>query len=73
MSSFGDIFPFGFRSKFARTNLKVGSIIKLLVLDTIPPKTKYLIIVGLDKENISFATVFINSVVNINVLNTPEL
>ncbi len=73
MSSFGEMFPADLRKKLAADNLKQGAIIRVPVNDTNPPKTKYLVIINADAENVCFATIFLNSDINVNVLNTVEL
>lgn len=73
MSSLGDAFPDDLRENFANENLKVGAVIKVAVPDTTPPKIKILIVVGIESGKALLATVFVNTDINPNVLNTPEL
>lgn len=73
MSVLGDAFPPEWRENLANENLKVGAVIKLKVPDTTPPKIKRLVVVGIDNTKVLLATIFINTEININVLNTPEL
>ena len=47
--------------------LEPGQVLKLRVEDTTPPKIKYLVIVGCTQDEITIATVFINSNVNIYI------
>ncbi|ARN78490.1 hypothetical protein BST97_11105 [Nonlabens spongiae] len=42
-------------------HLKIGMVLKLFLVDTNPPKLKYLIIVGVDRSSISCVSVLINS------------
>ncbi len=73
MTSLGNLFPDDLRKKLADENLKVGAVIRIPVTDTIPPKIKFLIIVGCEDSKVLLATVFINSEINLNILHTPEL
>jgi hypothetical protein len=47
--------------------LKIGTVLRYFVKDTIPPKIKRLIIVGIDDELITTATIFINTEINPNI------
>lgn len=62
--NFGDCFSDSFREDYAQRNLKVGTVLKLKVFDTYPPKEKRFIIVGKDEEEIHLAAVYINSEIN---------
>jgi hypothetical protein len=73
MSSLGEFFPEDYREKLALENLKKGAVIRVEVLDTVPPKIKRLIIVGIDESKTPIATIFINSEINPYVLATQEL
>lgn len=73
MNSLGNLLPEEWRDKLADENLKVGAVIRVTVPDTTPPKIKILIIAGIDGEKVALATVFVNSEVNPNVINTEEL
>ena len=54
-------------------SLTVGTVVRVRVEDTFPPKIKRLIVVGIDADSVLLATVFINSEINPNVLSTDEL
>ena len=71
--SFGNLISPEFKHNLAVYNIKIGAVIRILVKETIPPKVKYLVVVGLDGGSISFATIYINTEINMNVINTPEL
>ncbi|MEJ7830714.1 MAG: hypothetical protein WKF91_21070 [Segetibacter sp.] len=51
--------------------MKIGNVIRIPVQDTIPPKVKYLIVVGVTSE--SLATIFINSELKPLHLSSIEL
>lgn len=53
--------------------LKIGTILRFYVTDTIPPKVKRLIITGIDGERLTTATIFINSEINPNIFTSEEL
>ena len=57
------------KKSFAQNKLKHGSVIKAFVKDTIPPKEKRFIIVGINEEQLFLASIFINSKINPNKLN----
>jgi len=71
--SLGDFFPDSFKEEFARRNLQVGSVLKLHVKETNPPKEKRFIIVGKTLDSLCLATVYINSEINPFVNFSPEL
>lgn len=71
--SLSDLFPENFRKEFASRNLKIGSVIRVYVNDTVPPKEKRFILVGQSFDKLIFATIFINSDINPNVFQTKEL
>lgn len=71
--SLSDSFPENFRKEFAERNLKIGSVIRVHVKDTNPPKEKRFILVGQSYDKLIFATIFINSEINPNVFPTQEL
>jgi len=71
--SLSDAFPENYRKDFAQRNLKIGSVIRVYVKDTDPPKEKRFILVGQSYDNLLFATIFINSDINPNVFHTQEL
>jgi len=69
----GELFPDPFKADYARRNLEVGSVLKLYVKDTTPPKEKRFIIVGEKIDGLCLATVYINSDINEKINYTPEL
>jgi hypothetical protein len=73
MNALGGLFPEEWRENLADENLKTGAVLRFAVPDTTPPKIKILIVIGIDGEKVALATVFVNSQVNPNVLNTSEL
>ncbi len=69
--SLGEFFPEAFKADYARRNLEVGSVLKLYVTDTKPPKEKRFIIVGKNIDGLCLATV--NSEINENInCKTPS-
>lgn len=71
--SLGDAFPKDFREDHARRILKVGSVLRMFVKDTNPPKEKRFIIVGFSEDRVSLASVFINSEINLLVNYSQEV
>ncbi|MGE4587875.1 MAG: hypothetical protein AB7D05_11085 [Mangrovibacterium sp.] len=71
MDSLGDAFPDSFKKSYAETSVTWGSVIALY--DGEAEKLKYHVIVGFDDNKILAATVRINSEINRNFYNRPEL
>lgn len=71
--SFADLIPDELKEGFAERNIQIGSVIKVYVTDTNPPKEKRLILVGATWDKLHFATVFINTAINPNIFTTQEL
>jgi len=55
------------KREYAGRNLQIGSVLKLHVKDTNPPKEKRFIVVGKTIDGICLATVYINSAINKNI------
>ena len=73
MTDLSDLFPQSFRDDFAERNIQVGSVIRVFVRDTTPPKIKRFIVIGFSNDKVLLGTVFINSEINQNVFNTEYL
>jgi hypothetical protein len=73
MTDFSDLFPQSFRDDFAERNIQVGSVIRVFVKDTTPPKVKYFIVIGFSEDNVLLGTVFINSAINQNIFHNEYL
>ena len=73
MTDLSDLFPQSFKDDFAERNIQVGSVIRVFVKDTTPPKVKYFIVIGFSDDKVLLGTVFINSTINQNVFNTEYL
>lgn len=71
--SLGDLFPAHVKEQLLESKLQPGSVIKMFVTDTTPPKTKYFILLSADGDKLMIATVFINSDINPHNLSSPEL
>lgn len=73
MSFLGDSFPNSFRRDYSNRNIKAGTVLRTLVLDTKPPKIKRFIIIGVSSDGNSIGIVYINTEINPNVFPTKEL
>lgn len=73
MSSLADAFSNADRERFASDNLVPGAVILVFATDTTPHKEKRLIVVGEAFDHITFACIYINSELNLNVFPTQEL
>ncbi len=73
MPPLGDSFPEEYKKRFAEKNLKVGSVIRALVTDTNPPKTKRFILIGISADKLAVGTLYLNTEINPNVFSTQEL
>jgi hypothetical protein len=71
--SLSDLFSEEFKAGFAERNVTIGSVVKVFVSDTNPPKEKRLILVGASYDKLFFASIFINSEINPNVFYSQEL
>jgi hypothetical protein len=65
--SLGDYFPKEIQEDYKNRILKVGTVLKLYVSDTNPPKEKRFIVVGFTSDNLSLASIYINSEINTNI------
>lgn len=73
MQNFSDFFPDELKEQLANNNLKVGTVLRIPVSFTTPPKVKRLVVVGFDSENIALASVLINSEINPNKFPTQKM
>ncbi|QPH41604.1 hypothetical protein [Pedobacter endophyticus] len=71
--SLSEAFPEDFRADFAKQKLKIGSVIRVFVQDTNPPKEKRFILIGQSYDKLMFASIYINSEINPNVFHSAEL
>jgi hypothetical protein len=71
--SIADLIPEELREGFAERNIQIGSVVKVYVTDTNPPKEKRLILVGVSWDKLHFASVFINTDINPNIFTSQEL
>jgi hypothetical protein len=65
--SLGDHFPQDLQNDYLKRSLKVGSVLKLFVNDTTPPKEKRFIVIGLSEDKLSLASLYINSEINTSI------
>jgi hypothetical protein len=63
----GDHFPKENSNEYVERNFKVGTVIKLFVHDTTPPKEKRFIIIGFTEDKLTLASLYINSELNKNI------
>ena len=61
------------KKEYAQRSVTVGSVLKLHVKDTNPPKVKRFIVIGITSDKISLATLYINSDLNTSVNWSKEL
>ena len=73
MTDLSDLFPQSYRDDFANRNIQKGSVIRVFVKDTTPPKIKRFVVVGFSQDKVLLGTVFINSEINPNIFRTDEL
>ncbi|MGB0862194.1 MAG: hypothetical protein ACPGXZ_04715, partial [Saprospiraceae bacterium] len=62
----GNLFPEDFQASRFNDKIKIGSVIKYFVKDTTPPKYKRMIVIGHSKDEITLATIYLNSELNTN-------
>lgn len=73
MGKLGDLIPQDVKGILADSTIVVGNVIRCYTNHTNPPKEKRFIILGRDKTGNYIGTVFINSNINFNVINSQEL
>lgn len=73
MGSLADFFPEGMKQDIANFNLEVGNVIKCFTSHTNPPKEKRFVILGVNENGDYVGSVFINTNVNFNIINSQEL
>ena len=71
--SLGDSFPKEHLETLFDQSLKEGAVFRLHVPHTSPPKTKRFVIIGINKSINSLAFIFINSIINPNVIKSQHL
>lgn len=73
--SLAEHFPESFRADFSirNRNLSIGKVLRLNVKDTNPPKIKRFIIVGFTEDNVSLASIYINTEINTLINWSKEL
>lgn len=73
MSFLSDAFPDEYKKQFAERSLTIGTVLRMFVEDTNPPKHKFFIVIGFTEEQVGLGVVYINSVINPNRFSTKEL
>jgi hypothetical protein len=75
MSKISDFLPEGsdVYKKTTYINLEKGTVLRMYVDDTNPPKIKIFIVLGLHENKIALGTLFINSEINNNINFSTEL
>ena len=71
--SLGDFFPEKDRREFAARKVSVGTVLKLKVFDTNPPKEKRFIVIGTTLDGLVLATIYINTTINPVINFSSEL
>jgi hypothetical protein len=69
----GDFFPEDLQNSRFKDKIKIGSVLKYFVEDTTPPKYKRMIVLGISDEEISVATVYLNSELNTKVFKSKRM
>ncbi len=73
MTDLSNSFSEKLRKEFSKRSIKVGTVLRLKVRDTNPPKIKLFIIIGQNIDGSSLATLYINTEVNLKVNWAQEL
>jgi hypothetical protein len=71
--SFGSLFPDAVREDFSKRKIQPGSVFRIHVNTTTPPKIKRIVILAISSDNICVGYLFINSDINPNLFQTPSL
>lgn len=73
MSSFGSLFPNSAKEDFSNRAIHPGSVFKIHVTSTMPPKVKRLVVLAISGDNACVGYLFLNSRINPNVFPTAGL
>lgn len=73
MSPLSDQFPDAFRQSYVDGKIVIGSVFKIFLPFTKPPKEKIIIIIGFEESKTYIGVTIINSHININVIRSEEL
>ncbi len=73
MSSLGSLFPVSIRNDFSIRQIEPGSVFRIHVDTTTPPKVKRLVVLAISGDNICVGYLFINSQINPNYFSTARL
>jgi hypothetical protein len=73
MPQLGDFFSDELREQIAMHQLKIGSVLRLHDERTTPPKIKLWVIIGLERNNVLLAYLYINSNINPTIFSSPAL
>lgn len=69
----GTLFPQNRRSGFCERHIAVGAVFRLYVPETIPPKIKRIVIIGINEELDCLGILFINSDISTYISMRPPL
>lgn len=72
-ATLGDLFPPAQREAFCERHLVPGSVFRVFVHDTKPPKIKRFVVIGVNRGVATIGCLYFNSQVNLNCLGSPEL
>lgn len=74
-ATLSDRFPLSMRANFCARHIQSGSVFRLFVDGTNPPKFKILVILATcnDGQNTLAGCLYVNTEINTNCLRTPEL
>ncbi|MBS4056559.1 MAG: hypothetical protein KGZ82_04490 [Bacteroidales bacterium] len=73
MSPLSDQFPDAFRQSYVDGKIVIGSVFKIFLPFTNPPKEKIIIIIGFECSKVFIGICIINSEINLNVIRSEEL
>ena len=73
MSSLGSLFPDYIKEDFGTRQIEPGSVFRIHVDTTTPPKNKRLVVLAISGDNICVGYLFINSQINPNCFPSAEL
>ena len=72
-SSFGSLFPDSIRKDFANRQIEPGSVFRIHINTTTPPKIKRFVVLAISGDSICVGCLFINSQINPNCFPTASL
>lgn len=73
LNPLGELFPSHIQDNHRHNHLERGSVLRIFLTETHPPKYKWIVILGLSSTSIKFGFLIMNTEINPSIFNTSEL